>query len=340
MCGKRGLKESLKARAIGYRALNVIRRAKLVKVIGVFDKSIYLGFGRRYLVSMVGNMDYMTPYSILLEVDKSFKSLGVRSDTSVELKSSALVFDAGTLTVGLEKASIWTPPSYSLSRKSIKGVSQIGLNLRILRDAIYTCPSREGLVPLLEEVEKKGPLKLFLEDKDATEPTLSQRARPAVEALMWGLFGGSTSVVLDRASVLIGLGPGLTPSCDDFLAGLMLSLLIGGKAIFGRKSTELSFYGKVATLVSRLARGKTNVYGESLLIQAKSGEGPKVVIDLIHSILTGKPSEVASLSRSVLNIGETSGADIATGIFYGIRFLLSKLEHLEVQRIDEFYRET
>jgi len=56
------------------------------------------------------------------------------------------------------------------------------------------------------------------------------------------------------------------------------------------------------------------------------GQGPKTALDLIFSIITKSPDHVAELSKRLIGVGATSGADISIGIYFGIRFLISTIE--------------
>ena len=47
---------------------------------------------------------------------------------------------------------------------------------------------------------------------------------------------------------------------------------------------------------------------------------------LILTIITNRPQAVSDKSKELVSIGSTSGADIAIGIYYGIRFLTSRIE--------------
>jgi Protein of unknown function (DUF2877). len=295
-------------------------------VHSVFDRAFYIQFGSNSLINVIKNENYISPTSILIKKieDKSFKSTGIKEGMKVEVDNRNIVFGDKVLAIKFDKSSTWLPPPPPM-RNELISLMSINLNLRVLRDAIYTCPSREGLVPLLENVELYGPLKFFLEPQ---KPTLSERARPNIDMLMWGLFGGDLNMVVSNALPILGLGLGLTPSCDDFLAGLILSLNVGGKALY-RKRSELGFYRKASAEICRAAKGKTTIYSQSFLNQARRGEGPRAVVELIHALLTKDPSRVAAVSKTVINMGETSGADIAIGIYYGIRFLLSRLETIE-----------
>jgi len=330
MAARKHIPNLLIAEAVGNKALKALSDSRrVVKVRGVFDHALYIGVGRNVLINVIRNRSYVSPSSVLLSDSEhiDFSSIGIKEGMKVEASDSTLYID-DVLTVKFNDSNIWFSPPPP-KKNALIGLESISLNLRILRDVIYTAPSREGLIPLLENVELYGPLKFFLQPQ---EPTLSERARPYIDRLMWGLFGGDSSMVVSGASSILGLGPGLTPSCDDFLTGLMLSLTVGGNALFIRRKIELSFYKRVSAEICRAAKEKTTIYSQSFLNQARYGEGPIAAVELIHGLLTKDAHQVATVSKTVINMGETSGADFAIGIYYGIRFLLSKLE-----RIDESY---
>ena len=84
------------------------------------------------------------------------------------------------------------------------GLEVINLNLRVLRDVIYTSPSREGLVFLLEKVELLGPVELFLKPQ---KESFVESARPGIERIMWGLFSYDIETITKSSETIIGLGP-------------------------------------------------------------------------------------------------------------------------------------
>lgn len=317
---------SLIAESIGHKALRALSSSKKAKVQSVFDRAFYIKAGSNSLISVIKNKNYISPTSILIKKlgDKSFKSIGVAEGMRVKFDKRALIFGDDVLVIKFGKATNWAlPPFPENSFISLKG---IGMNLRVLRDVIYTCPSREGLVPLLENVELYGPLQFFLRSQ---KPTFSEIARPHIDMLMRGLFGDDPHTVLSGALSILGLGPGLTPSCDDFLAGLILSLNVGGNALIKDRKKQLNFYRRVSAEISRATKRKTTIYSQNLLDQARRGEGPKAVIELIHSLLAKNAGQVAAAAKTVIEMGETSGADVAIGVYYGIRFLVSQMESIE-----------
>jgi hypothetical protein len=117
----------------------------------------------------------------------------------------------------------------------------------------------------------------------------------------------------DAIRGLIGLGPGLTPSSDDMLAGLVLLCLLYAKnKQNARRASQL-----IAQATSKEVRGRTTLLSEELLKQAASGRGNEIVMKLCTALLTGKPETVRRETKRLLQVGETSGTDTVLGIAFG-----------------------
>lgn len=320
---------TLEAGAIGYKVPIKLKGSKdKTSVQGVFDHAFYISGGGDILIKVIADKEFISPTSIVVEKpeDLSFKSVNIREGMEIIVNESKLSTEENGVLINLENASTWYPPKH-LELTTGLSLEELNLNLRVLRDVIYTCPSREGLVPLLENIELYGPMEIFLKEQ---KPTIAEKARPHIERLMWGLFYGELGTITKNAEPILGLGPGLTPSCDDFLAGLILSLNLGAQILNKNETTTLSFFKKASEEILRLAKNKTTIYSISFLNEAALGEGPKPAIDLIYSVITKSADHVAKVSKTLTGMGETSGADIAIGTCYGIRFLISRIELREL----------
>lgn len=323
----------LEALTIGNKVLKLLKDSEnSLKVQGVFDHALYLLGSNDKLVKVIRNSDFLSPTSILVEgaEEVSFRSAEIKEGTKIIYEDNSLLAQDRVFTINFENASIYEragvpDPSHLLS------IEEINLNLRILRDIIYTTPSREGLVPLLENVELYGPMEVFLKEK---KPGMSEKARPFIDRLMWGLMTGDMETILKSAEPILGLGPGLTPSCDDFLAGLMMSLNTAGVSIFRSERHTIDFFTKISEAIWTLAKEKTTIYSQSFLYEASIGEGPKNAVDLILSVVSKNPEQVAEFSKRLISAGATSGADISIGIYYGIRFLISRIELRELNEFE------
>jgi Protein of unknown function (DUF2877) len=101
---------------------------------------------------------------------------------------------------------------------------------------------------------------------------------------------------------LIGLGPGLTPSGDDFVGGLMVALHYLGFA-----AIAAAIAGAVLPIASR----DTNTISAQLLRCAATGQAASTLFDILDAILTGDNLE-AGLD-AINAIGHTSGWDSLAG---------------------------
>jgi len=101
--------------------------------------------------------------------------------------------------------------------------------------------------------------------------------------------------------LLLGRGPGLTPSGDDALAGILLV------------AHALGLSAPLAAAVrSRL--GATTAVSAALLDAAADGYAAADVVALVNAALSGDDATLEGALPAVLAIGHTSGRDLVAGI--------------------------
>ena len=141
----------------------------------------------------------------------------------------------------------------------------------------------------------------------ADSPLLAH-ARPALEALdAW--LERPQAAVPRRARELIGLGPGLTPSGDDYLGGLMIGLRAVG------------WRDRAAALwrwLDPLASERTSAISRAHLAAAANGEVHEALHDCVEALFAAKapPRDARwSLLLSRLDaVGHCSGRDGLAGV--------------------------
>jgi hypothetical protein len=135
----------------------------------------------------------------------------------------------------------------------------------------------------------------------------------ATEELRTALVSGHSSRALSAADSLLGLGPGLTPSGDDLLAGLLAtcSWLQDDPcaAALGRQ------------VVSRAAL-RTTALSAALLRCAAEGAAAGPVVDLVDAVAGRRP--LGPALRGLLAVGSTSGHDTARGVQLAAEVLLHR----------------
>jgi hypothetical protein len=125
-------------------------------------------------------------------------------------------------------------------------------------------------------------------------------------------------------SGLIGLGPGSTPSGDDFITGVLMGeeisrLLHSTEA----KAVASDQRNMVACAIDKedlwVAMNRTNDAGKTLLWQALQGHFPEYLIETVRSVshAKGKQEIVDAVQRTV-GRGATSGTDALTGFLFSM----------------------
>jgi hypothetical protein len=158
---------------------------------------------------------------------------------------------------------------------------------------------------------KGGGIKKTLKPQSPFDTEMSKEIEERISALHEALLSKDIPEASKSAIRLIGLGPGLTPSGDDYLVGLFTILNIS--------DSPLSCYRPLADLVVNEAKKLTNEISYMALKKASVGETRESIIDLVKSIFTGKDEEFTLSLNKVLMIGSTSGTDIALGIYNGLK---------------------
>jgi hypothetical protein len=129
---------------------------------------------------------------------------------------------------------------------------------------------------------------------------LSVHAQPAIEALGAWLAGNTLS---KEAEGLIGLGPGLTPSGDDYLAGMLVAL-----RVFGRPAQADSLW---RWLAPRLP-GRTGAISAAHLAAASTGEAHEALHACLENLSGGDDDWDEALER-IDSVGHCSGWDGLAG---------------------------
>ncbi len=123
------------------------------------------------------------------------------------------------------------------------------------------------------------------------------------------VFGGG---LLEGVSMLKGCGAGLTPSGDDFIAGMLIGLHLVQQLC----QRELR---PVIDTIFRAATGN-NIFSNTFLDLASRGLLFEKMKKLIVAILGDESDAVRVAAMDLFAIGATSGADLGTG------FLMTLLE--------------
>ena len=128
---------------------------------------------------------------------------------------------------------------------------------------------------------------------------------------------------LEAARSLLGLGPGLTPSGDDVLAAVLVTVC--------HLLPDLArVVADIGEDVAALARSHTAPVSAALLSWAACGEGVPGLLTLVDAV--GQGGDVTATAENLLRVGHSSGRDLSEGVRAGVRV---SLDLLRVERVAE-----
>jgi hypothetical protein len=144
-------------------------------------------------------------------------------------------------------------------------------------------------------------------EAQAVPPEVTLARRDGARAAQ-ALLRGDTDDAHAQLVGLLGRGPGLTPSGDDVVAGVLLA----SRRVLPYEEAEA-----VATAVRRAARLATTVVSRGMLSDAGAGWCPDVVARGLAALVAppGGQGEAAGRAavHDLLRVGHTSGGDLLCG---------------------------
>src|SRR5690606_18033036 len=152
---------------------------------------------------------------------------------------------------------------------------------------------------------------------------------PGPAELAEACAAGDLAGAVEAAERIVGLGPGLTPSGDDILCGLLVSLRLVGDAVrHGRRAVWLADW--LGAAVTADAGTRTTALAATLLHCAAAGGAGAEVAAVLRGVAGHEPPALPV--RRLLAVGHTSGADLAQGVLAGCRAALALTTDAEAAR--------
>ncbi|MBI5022012.1 MAG: DUF2877 domain-containing protein [Ignavibacteriales bacterium] len=174
---------------------------------------------------------------------------------------------------------------------------KLGRNLRFFESTLIEFSPTKSLAFLLDENRKK-------EFTSSFEIEYIKQCENAVRLFLSDDF-------LSGIKMLKGLGPGLTPSGDDFISGVLIALNL-------RSMINSSDNSNVIEQIYETVESGNHFTTAFLRCSAKGFLLEKFK-RLIDSLLNGNEDEIIQNTRMLFTIGATSGADQAVGFLIGIK---------------------
>ena len=275
----------------GTLAMNALKMRRPGKVFAVFEHSFYIEVNKHW-VCIGGNNLPMGPLNLCTDAPSgiSWNASGIRRNQEVFIDKKNLSIGNHSL-ININQTTIWSP-----SKISGWNINSLEKGLAKFLDFDSFLYPNEGLAQLVFP--------------NCTEKD-THRLKCAIEAIetlskIVKNQDFAQSECNAAARGLLGLGPGLTPSGDDFLGGAMIALKILG---------EIAIMETIWKFLKNETLKLTNPISHAHLTAAHIGLGSKILHDLLTFIFLGKTQQIAATIPHIDKIGHTSGWDSLAGAF-------------------------
>lgn len=278
------------------------------RVAGVYETAFYIATddGRFLCIGgpEAGNGPIMAIAARLPAGD--WRRAGIAEDQPVSLVAARIAI-ADAVSFDLSHAERWSPRPWPAPVDP-------GTLARAL-SALHTLIAERGAPrhasPVLAAVGGRGPVGRA----DAVSRAVERRATLGIATLAdWLEYHLGGSVELDDAgrdavAGLIGLGPGLTPSGDDLIAGLLMAL---------HATRQRETAAALGAFVRATSPDATSALSRWLLEAAIAGHPSESMHLMLDALLTGDVAALPGALARLERIGHSSGIDMLAGSLLGL----------------------
>ena len=291
---------------VGSKFIDSIINCREVKIHSIFSRVINLECKSIGLLSVVmGDVGMASNYLQIERLENlDFTLLDIREGDSAYMRSKKLILNEG-IDIDFQVATTWKG-NMELVYEGNKINENDGVIKKNIGQGAYKIANLQLRKENLRTLEYG--LKVYSAENSMYRRIFQQEEALLKQSVDSLKLCGSRKDINGAVEGLIGFGPGLTPSGDDFLAGL------GVVTYYCSFKTEFKQY-----LEEAVAKGmhRTNTISAAMLKNSLKGEAHEFVQDLMYAVMFQNPPEVIEKLKKLIKVGATSGSDLATGVYVG-----------------------
>lgn len=284
------------------------------KIHSIFTSTINIISEDGKFIPIVINDKPISPNSIKLDSVVDFKKCELNIGDKVIFSKSDI--NVNNITISIDGARVWDN-SINLSI-NVDGLESISLKLGVIKQFIREKGNKNGIFQLMQLI----PCDLYSGDNntlDSSQLFIKDRFISFIRAFRD--YDIRNINILSKK--IIGFGPGLTPSMDDFLSGIMIAHIYFSYLL--ELNMDLTY--EINHQIVHNIENKTTRVSEEMLKHSSIGETNEDIRNLmVHIISKENDKSLNDLLESVINFGHSSGTDILCGIYIGSCILIEAYE--------------
>lgn len=289
------------------------------RVHSVFNNSFNVLDENHRLITFINSNISMGPNAIQIKGTMSFSNSKISPKLKLSFYDSYVLVEDLNIKITYGQAQSWDKyPIFNYKKAPRENICK---KLEEMNSFLGERAKTMGIFPLLRTLEGKVKNMVFPQEKGRQLRKEDQFIKGRFLKFMDSYLAEDVdSLTLDGKNI-IGFGKGLTPSMDDFLAGLMLARLY----CLDYLGLDLEEGKKLNAAIIKEVKDRTTLVSQEMLINAAQGITNEDIRFLLLSLF-GDYSQAVFLENMerAIRIGETSGSDTLSGIYTGISIGLKK----------------
>ncbi|MDJ0958342.1 MAG: DUF2877 domain-containing protein [Arenicellales bacterium] len=296
----------LRAVNCGQFAHELLQDGRNGRIAAVFEKAFYIRSGDG--VACIGTSALLSsPISVSIDTCRmtDWRPSELRVGVPWHVSDSNIVF-GHNVRIYLEGVNVWRPHQ-PLRKRYNRGLNH---TMTAFYRVVKKRASNKGLGMFIVQPSLPEDQRLFTLVREPIE----QLRRWLVTTMCRDSAGSPKT--LQSVRPLLGLGPGLTPSGDDFLVGVMIAL-----HAYGHEDMANEMWLNMRPWAVQLG----NCISLAHLDAASKGLGFAPIHDFINALQRDDSSKMLAHLDSIDNIGHTSGWDTLAGVLTAVDVIKDKI---------------
>ncbi len=285
------------------------------EIHSIFKSSINIINDEGKLIPILVASKPMTPFSIKLKNGLNFEHLNIAiGEKGIFTKDS---FESKNINISYDKSITWDNRINLIA--NMDTYENIELKLSLIKEFIGDMGNQNGIYKLMQFI----PGDIF----GVKEVDIVDQSQLFIKERFINFIDGFTSHDIEMINTfskkVIGFGPGLTPSMDDFLSGMMIANLYISHYLHLNIEDAYKLNAEMVKDIDNM----TTLVSEDMLKSASVGEANEDIRNLMISLIgTSKDKNLYDLLVRVISFGHSSGTDILCGIYTGSYIILKDNE--------------
>lgn len=283
------------------------------KIHSIFKNTVNILSEDGKFIPIIVSGKPMSPNSIKLDEKLNFKDFNMEVGEKVTFIKESFISEKISINYG--KAILWNRGVELISH--IDTYENFETKIKRVKDFIYYNGNKDGIYNLIrfisgdlfpsENNDEVNKSELFIKDRFIN--------------FINSFIEYDIKNINNFSKKIIGYGPGLTPSMDDFISGMMIANIYISFFLGFNLEKAYSLNGKIVKDIENM----TTLVSEEMLKIASIGEANEDIRNLMKKLMgTSTEEELKELLAKVISFGHSSGTDILCGIYIGSFMLMEK----------------